>query len=259
MPLGHARRSNRVVVIDLDVRGLNSAIQNAPVLEDRLVIALVDQVLDRVHDRLLQRTTFGERDAVGRDAAALASRLHFSAGRLDLVGRNLRIEKADVSAPGEQRGVRVGLLLEVGDFEVLFAGGGAIVFATRERSAADLLANVCPGVTLFGCSSLHRDRMATHVGCTIHRDGARRRDHPAFARLVVADEIYAFGLAIGCRRKAGKTDQIAWITGGELRNDVVEADIIERAYDPHDLADRFPQVDIPTDDVARGGVDGLVR
>src|SRR5205807_9135962 len=94
----HAGWSDRRIVIDLYVRARNGAIRHAPLIEDRLVIAVVDQVLDGVGDRLLQWTAFGEGDAIGRHATTLAAGLDLATGRLHLVGGDLRVETADVCA-----------------------------------------------------------------------------------------------------------------------------------------------------------------
>src|SRR6266852_7831518 len=187
----HARGTDGVVLVQRDVRACDGAVGDIPVLEDVAVVAVVvDQVLDSVHDRLLQRAALHHGDAIWRHAAGLAPDLELAVRLFDLVIRDGLVEPAEVGPAREQRRVGVGLGLEAEDLDVLLARVLAIVLVTGDHGATDLLAHVAPGVALLGGARLHGDAVAAHVGAGL--DGrASEFDHPGFTGLVVSDEVDA--------------------------------------------------------------------
>src|SRR5258708_6840809 len=163
----HAGRTDRVVVVQRHIGAGDGAVRHIPVLEDVGVVAVVvDQVLERVRDRLLERAALDHGDAVRRDAARLSTDLELAVGLLDLVVGHGLVEPSEIGAAAGQGGVRLGLRAEAQHLDVL--AGRAVVLLTRDRSAADGLPHVAPAVALLARPRLHGPPLPPHAAPPPH-------------------------------------------------------------------------------------------
>src|SRR5260370_8316710 len=93
----HACGTDRVVLVERDIRACDGSVGDVPALEDVAVVAVVvDQVLHGVHDGLLQRAALDHCDAVWRHSSGLASDLELAIRLLDLVAPDSLFEPAEV-------------------------------------------------------------------------------------------------------------------------------------------------------------------
>src|SRR5260221_5440995 len=107
-----AGRADRVVVVELHLGARDRAVDDAVLVEDLLVEAVVHYVLDCVCQRRLERACLDEGQPVRREAARLTGQLELAVRLLDLVGRDRAVEESSVGASLQERGVRVRLLVE---------------------------------------------------------------------------------------------------------------------------------------------------
>src|SRR6202011_1611039 len=100
------------------VRALDSTVLDAPIVEDRRVIAVVDQVLDRVGNRFFQRTSLDHGEAIGRNAAGLAGDLQLGVVLFDGVVGDRLVSPQYVYPSRQQGRGYFGLLFESTDLDV---------------------------------------------------------------------------------------------------------------------------------------------
>src|ERR1700694_2107276 len=99
----HAAVTDGVVVVECHIRAGDGATLHAPMLEDRGVVAVVHDVLDRVRHGLLQWAALDQGNAVGRDTAGLARELQLAVCLRNLIARDGLVEPSELGPAGHQR------------------------------------------------------------------------------------------------------------------------------------------------------------
>src|SRR3954452_19832417 len=216
---------------------------DAPLREDRLVLAARDQLLHRGLDGLLHSALLRYRYAVRRLSVWLAHDLELAARLLDDVGGHGRVGHAHLCATARQR--------QVGPVLV-----GIHLHRDGRLAARLALLRLGRGVVRLRRALLGRDLVAAQVGERVDCRAALRLGVERGAGVEVRHEVdrrLAF-LRVGER---GHAEVV--LPGCETRDDAVERRVLDLRLQAHDAGERLREVGVHTHDGLVARVQELVR
>src|SRR5579864_5812542 len=200
----------------VDLRARDRSLLDAPLREDLLVLAALDQDDERVADRLCEAAALRDRDAVRRGAVGLAADLEGAVRLLDLIRGNRRVGHCDVIAAAREREIDAVLVRERRDSD----GGLAGLLALRRLRRR---------IALLRRPLLDRDLVPAQVGERVDRGTARRLHVEGGAGGEVRDEVDDLlpRFRVGERRHAEVV-----LARLEARDDAVEGRVHDLDLDP---------------------------